>query len=315
MFDDFCNEQRIAYNILKNGVVNNKCSHAYLINTNGYNKGLDFAKAFAKMLLCNYNYSNCSNCVDCKQCNLIDNNSFVDFKIIDSDGLWIKKDQMDDLQDEFSKKPVSSSKKVYIINGAHNLNSSASNSILKFLEEPQEGIIAILVTDNIYGVLGTIVSRCQIINLNVIPVVSDNMIVNVANELYDDSDKINSFINDSNSLEMINNVINFIKYLNTNGLDTMLYLNELWNFNDSKDDYLLSFDVMIMFYNDIIRYKLGKNVLLIDFMDDISSFSSYNISYIMKCINLLIELKSDIYSNVNLGLLMDKFIIRMEDIR
>ena len=315
MFDDFCDEQHIAYNILKNGVVNNKCSHAYLINTNGYNKGLDFAKAFAKMLLCKDNYSNFNKCVNCTQCSLIDNNSFVDFKIIDSDGLWIKKDQMDDLQDDFSKKPVSSNKKVYIINGAHNLNSSASNSILKFLEEPQDGIIAILVTDNIYGVLGTIVSRCQIINLNVISVISDNMIANVANELYDDSDKINLFINDSNSLDKISNVINFIKYLNSNGLDTILYMNELWSFNDSKDDYLFSFDIIIMFYNDIIRYKLGKNVLLIDFIDDISSFSSYNISYIMKCINLLIELKRDIYFNVNLGLLMDKFIIRMEEMR
>ena len=36
MFSDFSSVQAIAYRILMNGVRNNKCSHAYLINTNGY---------------------------------------------------------------------------------------------------------------------------------------------------------------------------------------------------------------------------------------------------------------------------------------
>lgn len=313
MFDDFCDEQRVAYKILKNGVVNNKCSHAYLINTNGYHRGLDFAKALAKMLLCPNNKTNLSECDNCNQCHLIDNNSFSDLKIIDSDGLWIKKEQMDDLQDEFSKKAVSSNKKVYIINGAHNLNASASNSILKFLEEPEDGIVAILVTDNIYNVLGTIVSRCQVINLNTVSIHSDNMFLNIANELYDDSSKISDFVNGDST--KILNIIDFIKYLDSNGLDTLLYINDIWNNYISRDDYLFAFDIMIMFYNDVISYKLGNRIILTDFESDIASFSSYDFSNIMNRINLLIELKSDIYYNVNLGLLMDKLIIRMEGLK
>lgn len=315
MFDDFCDEQHIAYNILKNGVVNNRCSHAYLINTNGYHKGLDFAKAFAKVLLCPKNNSNFDNCVNCTQCHLIDNDSYVDFKIIDTDGLWIKKEQMDDLQEEFSKKAINSNRKVYIINGAHNLNASASNSILKFLEEPMDGIVAILVTDNIYGVLGTIVSRCQVINLNAGLDYSDNMLLNVANNLYDDSSKIYDFVNDSESLSKIQKVIDFIKYLNSNGMDTLLYINDVWDSSFSKDYYLFAFNIMIMFYNDVISYKLGSKVLLNKYLDDISLFSIYDFSKIMCFINLLIELKNDVFSNVNLGLLMDKLIIRMEEFR
>ena len=180
MFSDFSSVQAIAYRILMNGVSNNKCSHAYLINTNGYNKGFDFAKSFAKVLLCSNNSDNCT----CNECLSVDNDVCPDLKIINCDGLWIKKEQMDDLQAEFSMKSVSSNRKVYIINGAHNLNASASNSILKFLEEPEEGIVAILVTDNIYNVLGTIVSRCQVINLNNNDTYSDSMIVNIANKLY-----------------------------------------------------------------------------------------------------------------------------------
>ena len=46
------------------------------------------------------------------------------------------------------------------------MNISAGNSILKFLEEPEENIVAILITKNLYKVLETIVSRCQILNFN-----------------------------------------------------------------------------------------------------------------------------------------------------
>ena len=45
-----------------------------------------------------------------------------------------------------------------------NASDSALNSLLKFLEEPSSNnIYAIFITDNIYQVLPTIVSRCEII--------------------------------------------------------------------------------------------------------------------------------------------------------
>ena len=42
----------------------------------------------------------------------------------------------------------------------------AANSILKFLEEPNDDIIAFLITNSFDNVMTTIVSRCQIIKLN-----------------------------------------------------------------------------------------------------------------------------------------------------
>ena len=53
---------------------------------------------------------------------------------------------------------------IYIIKNCEKLNSSSANCILKFLEEPEDDIIAILLTDNINMVLPTIKSRCQILN-------------------------------------------------------------------------------------------------------------------------------------------------------
>lgn len=311
MLDDFISDQAIAYKIFKNSISKNKLSHAYLINTNGYHKGFDFAKAFAKYLLCPNNETGSH---ECSVCHLVDNNSYSEFKVIESDGLWIKKEQTDELQEMFSMKSLSG-RKVYIINGVENLNISASNSILKFLEEPEEGIVAILITDNIYKVLGTIVSRCQVINLNNVQVKSDDMLLNVGNQLYNDSDKINEFVNDSESINKIGHVIDFIEYLYSNKLDTLVYINKYWNdFFKGKDDYLFAFNIMIMFYSDVINYKMGNDIILSEFKSNIEKFSELDYNIINKILNLIMEVREDLYSNVNLNLLMDKFIIKMEAI-
>ena len=311
MLDDFISDQAIAYKIFKNSIIKNKLSHAYLINTNGYHKGLNFAKAFAKYLLCPNNETGSH---ECSVCHLIDNNSYSEFKVIEADGLWIKKEQTDELQEMFSMKSLSG-RKVYIINGVENLNISASNSILKFLEEPEEGIVAILITDNIYKVLGTIVSRCQVINLNNVQVKSDDMLLNVGNQLYNDSDKISEFVNDSESINRIGHVIDFTEYLYSNKLDTLVYINKYWNdFFKGKDDYLFAFNIMIMFYSDVINYKMGNDIILSEFKSNIEKFSELDYNIINNILNLIMEVREDLYSNVNLNLLMDKFIIKMEAI-
>ena len=166
MLDEYIDKQKIVYKTLVNSVKNNKYSHAYLFESNGNKDVYDLAISFAKCLLCPKNYSNYKACKDCKQCERIDKKCFTDLKIIEADGLWIKKEQLDELQKEFSTKSLESNKKVYIINNAEKLNVQTSNSLLKFLEEPEENIIAILITDNIYQLLDTIISRCQIISFS-----------------------------------------------------------------------------------------------------------------------------------------------------
>ena len=166
MLDDFFIEQYVATTMTKNAINKNTVTHAYLIETGSYYRGFDFAKAFAKSLLCPKKQTGKSICGTCTQCDRIDNKSFPELVIIEPDGLWIKKEQLDSLQKKFSTKSIEGAKKVYIINHAERLNVSAANSILKFLEEPEENIIAILVVNNVYSLLETIVSRCQLIKLN-----------------------------------------------------------------------------------------------------------------------------------------------------
>ena len=103
--------------------------------------------------------------------------------------------QLDILQKKFETKALESDKRVYIINYADKMNSSSANSILKFLEEPEPDIIAILIADNRYQLLDTIVSRCQLINLVNINMINYDTTLENINALLKDVDVLNGIEN------------------------------------------------------------------------------------------------------------------------
>lgn len=145
-------------------IKNNKISHSYLFEIDNYEKDLVYIYNFIKMILFNLSYDevlDSNNSVF----SMIDNNTFPDIYIIEPEGNWIKKSQLIDLQKEYSNKSILGGKRIYIIKNAECLNPSSANTILKFLEEPEDNIIAFLITDNRYHIIDTIISRCQIISL------------------------------------------------------------------------------------------------------------------------------------------------------
>ena len=145
----------------------NKLSHSYLIELGDSSLDFPFVLLFVKMILCPHSICNINglNCNKCNICKLIDEGNFPDLEIIEADGMQIKKKQLLRLKEEYQNFSLIGRRRVYIICEADKLNPSSANTILKFLEEPEEGIIAILLTKNRYQVLDTILSRCQILSL------------------------------------------------------------------------------------------------------------------------------------------------------
>ena len=115
MLDEFKEKQKITYRVLKNSIDNDKYSHAYLFETNGYKEKDKLILSFVKALLCPFKYTNFENCKDCHQCENIDKNIFPELKIINPDGMWIKKENLLSLQEEFKTKSLQSNKKIYIM--------------------------------------------------------------------------------------------------------------------------------------------------------------------------------------------------------
>ena len=120
----------------------NKLAHAFLLESNDtdrcYLDVLDFVKNICK--------ESASDEVDI--CSLIDNNNLPSLITIEPDGQFIKKEQILDMMERFSTKPIYSDNNIYIIRNAERFNSSSANTLLKFLEEPEDNILGIFITNN-----------------------------------------------------------------------------------------------------------------------------------------------------------------------
>jgi len=297
MLDDYKDTQNTAYGILSNAINNNKISHAYLIETLGNNKGFDFAVSFAKALLCPKGKTNNKNCDNCNQCKLIDDNNYIELEIVETNELWLKKENIDKLQKDFNFKPIVGKRKIYIIKNAEKIRESLANTLLKFIEEPEEGIIAILVTDNKAKILDTIISRCQVVSLK-----NNNSTYELDKNGY--------------SEEIISNTINFVNNYEEKKLETIIYANELFHSHmKDRNDYLLAFNLILMYYNDVLNYKLnGSFSTFKDYVSDYTYINKLSTENILKKINIVIELKKTILNNVNYNLLIDKLIISFKKV-
>lgn len=291
MLDDYKDKQFLAYNLFKNDIENNCVTHAYLIDENNYFDSFKFVLSFVKAILCETNKIDDSNCSMCSLCKRIDDGNYPEVKIISPDGMFIKKQQIITLQQEFSRTAVEGKKRIYIICECEKMRQEAANSMLKFLEEPDDGIIAILMTNNINNVLSTIISRCKIIKLNNL---SDNL------EVIDE--RLNVL------------AIDFISNLEKRGLEFIIDIKDVW-FSvvgvKERDKMIVVFDIMIDIYYDMLQVKMGNNNIKYSrWFDKINEFANLNsLNNILKKIDILLEYKDSIKLNVNSNLLLDSLVI------
>lgn len=149
--------QEYIIKTLKNSIINNSISHAYIFSGPRGTGKTSTAKIFAKAI-------NCSNPVDgspCEKCdfctNFTENPDIIEIDAASNNGV----DEIRNLIDNIKLTPSNGKYKVYIIDEVHMLTTSAFNALLLTLEEPPAHAIFILATTNIENVPITILSRCQ----------------------------------------------------------------------------------------------------------------------------------------------------------
>lgn len=158
------NSSEVATKYLNTILQSKKLSHAYMFSGNNNVEIDEFVLNFVKAVVCKNNIEGSFHCCNnCKFCKQVDNNNYVDFYTVSTEGT-IKKEDISSLRQELTIKP-SYGKKIYWLKDVDKLTGQAANSLLKTLEEPEDNIIAILSTTNLSVVLDTIISRCQIIRL------------------------------------------------------------------------------------------------------------------------------------------------------
>lgn len=317
MIEEYMENQPIAYNIIKRTVLKKNISHAYLIETNGFYRGLNFAVALAKTLLCPKNNLKPLDCEKCTQCQKIDNHNFTELEIIEPDGNSIKKEQLTKLQKDFSTKSLEASKKIYIINHADKLNDYSANSILKFLEEPEANIVAILVVNNCNNLLDTIISRCQKIKLNNI---KNNDVKNeldiISSYLCNSSEENLKFKKENESNNIVESCVKFVLEYERIGLDILLNENSYCGvFLKDKQLFEKFLNTMVLFYKDSLNWLINNKIeIFFEHQNEIKKVIEKNNIYLLSNkIKNILKIKERLRDNCNLNLLLDKLIILLKE--
>ena len=158
IFDDVIGQKHIT-ETLKSQVRSGRLSHAYLfIGTRGTGK-TTCARILARAVNCESPVDG-NPCGKCAACRGILDGSVLDVVELDAasnNGV----DNVRALREEAVFTPAAVRKRVYIIDEAHMLSTSAFNALLKIIEEPPEHLIFILATTELQKMPATILSRCQ----------------------------------------------------------------------------------------------------------------------------------------------------------
>lgn len=141
-----------------------RLSSAYLLYGERNAPLKETALYLAKSLGCENDLLACDECDSCKRFN---KGIHPDFVLIDGETTRIKKEDIQSLQDKFSESAFEKGHRLcYVIHRIENITEKAANTILKFLEEPREGQVAILTSYNIDKVLKTILSRSVLVRID-----------------------------------------------------------------------------------------------------------------------------------------------------
>ncbi len=255
-------------------------SHAYLFSVSSLSTAYPYVKEFAKKIICNKKYqAECQE--ECDVCYQIDNEEYDDYYVVNPDTIGINTEEITKLLAYMKTKSIhDNGKRVYVIYGFERLSRDVSNKILKFLEEPEENVYALLITENIDKILPTIISRCQIISLSFPEKDDEDIILTMKKFLKNIYEKHNSAI---------------------------AYINDYWG--DLLVNRLLvyeSFTVIEKIITNCINkyYNLNFNDNYVcDFLDNLT------ISQLINILEITNHLKSLIKQNINLNLLIDRYII------
>ena len=145
---------------LRNALSGGQVSHAYLFcGPRGTGK-TSTGRILAKAVNCLTSEGKGEPCNSCDMCQAITEGRALDVIEIDA-ASNTGVDNIRDLRERVNYSPNEARYKVYIIDEVHMLSTSASNALLKTLEEPPPHVIFVLATTEVHKVLPTIMSRCQ----------------------------------------------------------------------------------------------------------------------------------------------------------
>ncbi len=310
-----------------NAITTDKVSHAYILNGPDCSGKMMLAEAFAAALQCEA--GGAAPCGSCKSCRQADGRNQPDIIYVthEKPNTLGVDDIRTQINDDIVLKPYRSRRKVYIVDEAEKMNVQAQNALLKTIEEPPSYAVILLLTDNADGFLPTILSRCVRLDLQA---VADGKIRRFLMEEKGipsyQADICAAFAQGNvgkavrlSSSEDFNEIKSSALQLLKRIKDIDLYemtqaVRQITEYKLEISDY---FDLMMIWYRDVLLYKATADVNRLVFQEEIysikkvASHSSYG--GIEKILKALDTAKRRMRANVNFELLMDLLLMTMKE--
>ncbi len=250
--------------LLRNTIKLKKIVNGYIFSGNGITKNYEYAQKFAKMILCLDAKDDACN--KCKSCLMFDDNNHSDYYVINKDANEsIKIDEIREMQEKIYEKPITSWKKVYVINNAEKMTVEAQNCLLKTLEEPPEFVSIILVSNNDNALLTTIKSRCTRLAFTE---ESKMELTEEAKERYDALEKVFGHVEKYTSVDLLNKL-------------DILY--------KDKDNILQNLEFINTIFMEKARYNT-RYLYYIDYVEETKARIKQNSNYDMCVDNLILKI-------------------------
>ncbi|WYJ91951.1 DNA polymerase III, delta' subunit [Enterococcus sp. 9E7_DIV0242] len=264
-------QQPLLYKQLQKSFEHGRIAHAYLFEGDTGTGKRAFALWLTKRIFCLdiIEGNPCNHCVNCTR---INENEHPDVLFVRPDGQTIKVDQIRQLKTEYSKSGMETQQKVFIIEQAEKMSIGAANSLLKFLEEPEGKVVAILETASIGKILPTIQSRCQVLHFQ--PLDRKKMVSLLKDEGIGEKTAI-LLAALTNSLtkaveisrdEWFNEAREIIKqwfdYLEKDDLQAFIYVQKrMMKVFKEKDQQKLAFDLLLAYYRQLLAHQVSEGRL------------------------------------------------------
>ena len=252
-FNDLVGQSGVS-TIIKNEILNNKISHAYLFSGPRGTGKTSTAKIIAKMINCSNLGADGTPCEKCASClNFNSSSDIVEIDAASNNGV----DEIRDLRDKVNLVPTIGKYKIYIIDEVHMLTVQAFNALLKTLEEPPAHVVFILATTEFYKIPATVVSRCQ--KFQFLKFLDDEIVSRLSN------------ISSLENIDVSKDILYEIARLADGGLrDAINMLDQLSSFGNGKinidDLYKLNGVVSYVEISNLLKFVKDNNIV------DIASF-------------------------------------------
>ncbi len=318
-------EQPRVSEILAGSLRHDRLAHAYLFAGPRGSGKMEIALHLAKSLFCIELTGDA--CGKCLQCHRIEAGNHPDVHIIVPDGASLKIDQVRALQKEMTMRAVEAGRKVYILEHVDRMTTQAANSLLKFLEEPPDGVLAILITENSHAVLPTILSRCQILPFS--PLSAETIagklteegitpgLARVASQITTQLVIARELSQSEWFAQLRNIVIQLVHEMKQRNSLALFTIQDQLGKNDRfKEELALFLDLLILWLRDILYVQVGRETRLInsDQQDVLRGQALvWTQTELLHGIDAVMDTRKRIERNANAQLALERLVLQIQE--